>query len=152
MKHNLSDLVSEWQQFQQELISPVAATNSDLSLPTPSSSRSLTNTTPTYVKHSCNANMQMLLICHVLIDRTHYFKHHCILVSSSSYAVTFDPSLANNSGGDQVIVSKADLDALATEAMMLKEFLPKVLNAEYLSTFSQLSHIEQGWYNKEPNG
>ena len=27
---------------------------------------------------------------------------------------------------------------------MLKEFLPKVLNPDYLSTFSQLSHIEQG--------
>ncbi len=27
---------------------------------------------------------------------------------------------------------------------MLKEFLPKVLNPDYLSTFSQLSHVEQG--------
>ena len=61
--------------------------------------------------------------------------------------MTFDPSLAVTGGGDQepvVTVSKANLDALATEALMLKEFLPKVLNADYLSTFSQLAHIEQG--------
>ncbi len=42
------------------------------------------------------------------------------------------------------MVSKAELDLLATETMMLKEFLPKVLNPDYLSTFSQLSHVEQG--------
>ncbi len=43
-----------------------------------------------------------------------------------------------------MVVSKAELDSLATETMMLKEFLPKVLNPDYLSTFSQLSHVEQG--------
>ena len=46
--------------------------------------------------------------------------------------------------GSTVVVSKAELDLLATETMMLKEFLPKVLNPDYLSTFSQLSHVEQG--------
>ncbi|XP_064393333.1 heat shock factor 2-binding protein-like isoform X2 [Halichondria panicea] len=45
--------------------------------------------------------------------------------------------------GSTVVVSKAELDSLATETMMLKEFLPKVLNPDYLSTFSQLSHVEQ---------
>lgn len=43
-----------------------------------------------------------------------------------------------------VLVSKTELESLATETMMLKEFLPKVLNHDYLSTFSQLSHIEKG--------
>ncbi len=43
-----------------------------------------------------------------------------------------------------MVVSKAELDSLVTETMMLKEFLPKVLNPDYLSTFSQLSHVEQG--------
>ena len=43
-----------------------------------------------------------------------------------------------------MLVSKTELDTLATETMMLKEFLPKVLNPDYLSSFSQLSHIEQG--------
>ncbi len=44
------------------------------------------------------------------------------------------------------MVSEADIDSLATETMMLKEFLPKVLNSDYLSSFTQLSHIQHGEY------
>ncbi len=43
-----------------------------------------------------------------------------------------------------MLVSEAELDSLATETMMLKEFLPKVLNSDYLSSFSQLSQTEHG--------
>ena len=44
----------------------------------------------------------------------------------------------------QLLVNKADLECLVTEAMMLKEFLPKVLTPEYLTSFSKLTQIDQG--------
>ena len=43
-----------------------------------------------------------------------------------------------------VRVSKADVDQLATETMMLKEFLPKLLTPDVLGSFSTLTQREQG--------
>ncbi|CAI8056247.1 Heat shock factor 2-binding protein [Geodia barretti] len=42
-----------------------------------------------------------------------------------------------------VRVSKADVDQLATETMMLKEFLPKLLTPDVLGSFSTLTQREQ---------
>ena len=44
----------------------------------------------------------------------------------------------------QLLVNKADLEQLVTEAMMLKEFLPKVLTHDYLTSFSKLTQLDQG--------
>lgn len=43
-----------------------------------------------------------------------------------------------------LLVRRSDLEKLSTEAMMLKEFLPKVLNHEYMAMIGKLSHVEQG--------
>ena len=43
-----------------------------------------------------------------------------------------------------VLVRRADIEQLATEAMMLKDFLPKVLSPEYLSMPRALTAKEQG--------
>ncbi|XP_020612538.1 heat shock factor 2-binding protein-like [Orbicella faveolata] len=42
-----------------------------------------------------------------------------------------------------VKVSRADVDQLVTEIMQVKEFLPKVLNADLLGVYSKLDHCEQ---------
>ncbi|XP_078360462.1 heat shock factor 2-binding protein-like [Oculina patagonica] len=42
-----------------------------------------------------------------------------------------------------VKVSRADVDQLVTEIMQVKEFLPKVLNADLLSVYNKLDHCEQ---------
>lgn len=57
----------------------------------------------------------------------------------------YDPSspLAHNTH-TQLLVNKADLEQLVTEAMMLKEFLPKVLTHDYLTSFSKLTQLDQG--------
>ena len=44
----------------------------------------------------------------------------------------------------QLLVNKADLEQLVTETMMLKEFLPKVLAHDYLTSFSKLTQLDQG--------
>ena len=44
----------------------------------------------------------------------------------------------------QLLVNKADLEQLVTETMMLKEFLPKVLTHDYLTSFSKLTQLDQG--------
>ena len=41
-------------------------------------------------------------------------------------------------------VSKAEVDKLATETMMLKEFLPKLLTPDVLGSLSTLTQREQG--------
>lgn len=47
-------------------------------------------------------------------------------------------------GQQTLLVRRSDLEKLSTEAMMLKEFLPKVLNHEYVAMIGKLSHVEQG--------
>ena len=47
-------------------------------------------------------------------------------------------------GHQTLLVQRSDLEKLSTEAMMLKEFLPKVLNHEYVAMIGKLSHVEQG--------
>lgn len=39
---------------------------------------------------------------------------------------------------------RTDLDKLATETMMLREFIVKVLSPDYTSALSKLTHAEQG--------
>ena len=43
-----------------------------------------------------------------------------------------------------VQVSKAEVDQLATETMMLKEFLPKLLTQDLLTSISRLTQRDQG--------
>ena len=45
-----------------------------------------------------------------------------------------------------VTVSKAEVEQLATETMMLKEFLPKLLTPDLLSSVGKLAQKEQGRY------
>lgn len=45
--------------------------------------------------------------------------------------------------GKTLQVSRSDMERLVTEAMMLKEFLPRVLSPEYLAAPSRLTHVEQ---------
>ena len=52
-------------------------------------------------------------------------------------------------GRQMLLVRRSDLEKLSTEAMMLKEFLPKVLNHEYVAMIGKLSHVEQGKYASE---
>ena len=60
-------------------------------------------------------------------------------------AVTFSKSNTPLRVQSAVVrVSKADVDQLATETMMLKEFLPKLLTPDVLSSFSTLTQREQG--------
>ena len=47
-------------------------------------------------------------------------------------------------GQDTLLVQRSDLEKLSTEAMMLKEFLPKVLNHDYVAMVGKLSNVEQG--------
>ena len=47
-----------------------------------------------------------------------------------------------------VTVSKAEVEQLATETMMLKEFLPKLLTPDLLSSVGKLAQKEQGRYIK----
>ena len=48
---------------------------------------------------------------------------------------------------DTLLVQRSDLEKLSAEAMMLKEFLPKVLNHDYVAMVGQLSHVEKGTVN-----
>lgn len=45
---------------------------------------------------------------------------------------------------DTLLVQRSDLEKLSAEAMMLKEFLPKVLNHDYVAMVGQLSQVEKG--------
>lgn len=47
-------------------------------------------------------------------------------------------------GHETLLVRRSDLEKLSTEAMMLKEFLPKVLNHQYVAMVGKLSSVEQG--------
>lgn len=47
-----------------------------------------------------------------------------------------------------LLVQRSDLEKLSAEAMMLKEFLPKVLNHDYVAMVGQLSQVEKGIINK----
>ena len=49
---------------------------------------------------------------------------------------------------DTLLVQRSDLEKLSAEAMMLKEFLPKVLNHDYVAMVGQLSQVEKGIINK----
>ena len=48
---------------------------------------------------------------------------------------------------DTLLVQRPDLEKLSAEAMMLKEFLPKVLNHDYVAMLGQLSQVEKGTIN-----
>ena len=48
------------------------------------------------------------------------------------------------SSQDTLLVQRSDLEKLSAEAMMLKEFLPKVLNHDYVAMIGQLSQVERG--------
>ena len=54
--------------------------------------------------------------------------------------ISSDSSLSQ----DALLVQRTDLEKLSAEAMMLKEFLPKVLNHDYVAMVRQLSHVEKG--------
>ena len=66
------------------------------------------------------------------------------------YPSAMDDNGLVGSGGDKslsqdtLLVHRSDLEKLSTEAMMLKEFLPKVLNHDYVAMVGKLSHVEQG--------
>ena len=66
------------------------------------------------------------------------------------YPSSMDDNGVVGSGGDKslsqdtLLVQRSDLEKLSTEAMMLKEFLPKVLNHDYVAMVGKLSHVEQG--------
>jgi len=71
----------------------------------------------------------------------HLFQHK---QQSDALQTPAGASLATGKGDQQqLLVNKADLECLVTEAMMLKEFLPKVLTPEYLTSFSKLTQIDQ---------
>ena len=53
----------------------------------------------------------------------------------------------NSLSQDTLLVRRSDLEKLSAEAMMLKEFLPKVLNHDYVAMVGQLSHVEKGTIN-----
>ena len=50
----------------------------------------------------------------------------------------------NSLSRDTLLVQRSDLEKLSAEAMMLKEFLPKVLNHDYVAMVGQLSQVENG--------
>jgi hypothetical protein len=50
---------------------------------------------------------------------------------------------------DTLLVQRSDLEKLSAEAMMLKEFLPKVLNHDYVAMVGQLSQVENGMTNSQ---
>ena len=55
-----------------------------------------------------------------------------------------ESSLSLTSSQDTLLVQRSDLEKLSAEAMMLKEFLPKVLNHDYVAMIGQLSQVERG--------
>ena len=55
----------------------------------------------------------------------------------------------NSLSRDTLLVQRSDLEKLSAEAMMLKEFLPKVLNHDYVAMVGQLSQVENGTTNYE---
>ncbi|NWX39685.1 HSF2B protein, partial [Steatornis caripensis] len=48
-----------------------------------------------------------------------------------------------------VEVRRRDLERLTTEVMQLRDFLPKILNADILGTFQKLDAIESSMEKKE---